>query len=45
VLSDRTWLAAGLVPALPWRVALAEFFTEHEFFAGHGAPSRTRDSG
>ncbi|HEX4723537.1 MAG TPA: dTDP-4-dehydrorhamnose reductase [Pseudonocardiaceae bacterium] len=26
VLSDRTWSAAGLVPALPWRSALTRFF-------------------
>jgi dTDP-4-dehydrorhamnose reductase len=29
VLSDAEWLAAGLVPALPWRDALATFFAEH----------------
>jgi dTDP-4-dehydrorhamnose reductase len=29
VLSDATWRAAGLVPALPWRPALAAFFDEH----------------
>jgi dTDP-4-dehydrorhamnose reductase len=29
VLSDADWLAAGLVPALPWREALATFFAEH----------------
>jgi dTDP-4-dehydrorhamnose reductase len=28
VLSDRTWLAAGLVPALPWRTALTRFFAK-----------------
>jgi dTDP-4-dehydrorhamnose reductase len=26
VLSDEAWLAAGLVPALPWRAALRTFF-------------------
>jgi dTDP-4-dehydrorhamnose reductase len=26
VLSDATWLAAGLVPAVPWRAALRTFF-------------------
>jgi dTDP-4-dehydrorhamnose reductase len=39
VLSDRVWRAAGLVPAVPWRPALATFFAEH------GASLRTRDSG
>lgn len=29
VLSDRTWLAAGLVPALPWRTALTRFFAKY----------------
>jgi dTDP-4-dehydrorhamnose reductase len=29
VLSEADWLAAGLVPALPWREALATFFAEH----------------
>jgi len=28
VLSDRTWLAAGLVPAVPWRAALRTFFVK-----------------
>jgi dTDP-4-dehydrorhamnose reductase len=28
VLSDRTWLAAGLVPAVPWRAALRTFFAK-----------------
>jgi dTDP-4-dehydrorhamnose reductase len=28
VLSDTTWLAAGLVPALPWRAALRTFFVK-----------------
>jgi dTDP-4-dehydrorhamnose reductase len=29
VLSDAAWRAAGLVPALPWRTALADFFAEY----------------
>jgi dTDP-4-dehydrorhamnose reductase len=29
VLSDAEWLTAGLVPAVPWRDALATFFAEH----------------
>ncbi|HEX3590745.1 MAG TPA: dTDP-4-dehydrorhamnose reductase [Pseudonocardiaceae bacterium] len=29
VLSDATWRAAGLAPAVPWRVALTRFFAEH----------------
>jgi dTDP-4-dehydrorhamnose reductase len=28
VLSDATWLAAGLVPAVPWRAALRTFFVK-----------------
>jgi dTDP-4-dehydrorhamnose reductase len=39
VLSDATWLAAGLVPALPWRPALATFF------AAHDVTSKNRDIG
>jgi dTDP-4-dehydrorhamnose reductase len=29
VLSDKAWLAEGLVPAQPWRDALHTFFAEH----------------
>ncbi len=29
VLSDRTWLAAGLVPPLAWRTALTRFFGKY----------------
>jgi dTDP-4-dehydrorhamnose reductase len=29
VLSEAAWLAEGLVPALPWRDALAAFFVQH----------------
>ncbi len=29
VLSDKAWLDAGLVPAVPWRDALSRFFVEH----------------
>jgi dTDP-4-dehydrorhamnose reductase len=35
VLSDKAWLAAGLVPPVPWRDAL------HTFFAEHGAAVRS----
>ncbi|HEX4702097.1 MAG TPA: dTDP-4-dehydrorhamnose reductase [Pseudonocardiaceae bacterium] len=38
VLSDAAWRAAGLVPALPWRRALATFFDEH------GTVPRKRDN-
>jgi dTDP-4-dehydrorhamnose reductase len=31
VLSDTTWLAAGLVPALPWRAALRTFFAKQGY--------------
>jgi dTDP-4-dehydrorhamnose reductase len=39
VLSDATWRAAGLVPSVPWREALATFFVEHGA-ALRGAPVR-----